>query len=120
MGEVCTSFVSYPWFREGHCLVVPNRHITTLAEIDEKEAAAIFAELGRLAALLDKGYGSGMMQKDQPLQPENGIKMDHLHFHVFPRQQEEPGLFPVPEPNSFEGFIRPPEPVVMALAQSLR
>jgi len=78
------------------------------------------AELGRLSAKLDNGFGTGIMQKYQPLQAENGIKVSHLHFHVFPRTEHEAGLFPVPEPNSFDGFTRPSEAEVTALTESLR
>jgi diadenosine tetraphosphate (Ap4A) HIT family hydrolase len=61
-------------------------------------------EVGRLEQELDMGYGTGVMQKYQPLQLENGVKMNHLHFHVFPRLENESGLFPVPKPNDFTGF----------------
>ncbi len=113
------SFVSRPWFREGQCLVVPTRHITTLAELTVEEAVVIMGELGRLSMLLDDGFGTGVMQKYQPLQADNGIKVSHLHFHVFPRTEDE-ALFPVPEPNSFAGFIMPPEDTVKALVEGLR
>jgi histidine triad (HIT) family protein len=103
-GELAFSLISRPRFRPGHCLVIPRRHVTTLAELTEPEGAAIMLELGRLSALLDTGYGSGVMQKYQPRQGENGIKVHHLHLHVFPREEEERGLFPVPQPNGFEGF----------------
>lgn len=119
-GELATSFVSRPWFREGHCLVIPNRHITTLEELTEQESSALLREAGRLAARLDKGYGhGGILQKHQPLQPE-GIKVNHLHLHVAPRHKEESGLFVVPEPNSFEGFVMPSDSEVIAVAESLR
>jgi len=57
--------------------------------------------------MLDEGFGTGVMQKYQPLQPENGVKVNHLHFHVFPRREQEQGLFPTPEPNDFTGFTVP-------------
>lgn len=98
------SLVSNPRFRLGQSLVIPNRHITRVGELEDDEAASIMKELGRLGLLLDRGFGSGVMQKYQPLQAENGIKVSHLHFHVFPRVLEEVGLFPVPEPNTFDGF----------------
>lgn len=118
--ELLVSFVSRPWFRPGHCLVVPKRHITTPAELESGEAATIMKELGRLATKLDEGYGSGIMQKYQPLQAENGVKVSHLHFHVFPRTANEENLFPTPEPNSFDGFIMPSDEEVQSLAASLR
>lgn len=64
-------------------------------------------EIGRLSSLVDKGFGTGVMQKYQPTQAENGIKVNHLHFHVFPRVENETGLFPVPIPNDFSGFTPP-------------
>jgi diadenosine tetraphosphate (Ap4A) HIT family hydrolase len=115
-----TSFVSRPWFRKGQILVVPNRHVVKPGELSPEEAMAIMVELGRLSLKLDTGFGTGIMQKYQPSQEENGIKVNHLHFHVFPRIEDEPGLFPVPEPNSFDGFSVPSEDEVMAVAEALR
>lgn len=119
-GDQCLSFVSSPWFRWGHCLVAPRRHVTTVAELSPHESSALMIELGRLGRLLNQGYGSGIMQKYQPLQPENGIKVHHLHFHVFPRLAEEATLFPTPQPNDFTGFSMPSETEVAVLLDSLR
>lgn len=118
--DLCTSLVSRPWFRSGQCLVIPNRHIVTVEELEPHESSAIMAELGRLGALLNEGFGSGIMQKYQPLQRENGIKVNHLHFHIIPRHEHEHGLFPVPEPNDFAGFSHPTDEEVAALVQKLR
>jgi diadenosine tetraphosphate (Ap4A) HIT family hydrolase len=115
-----TSFVSVPHFRDGQCLVIPNRHVTTIGELTIEEGGAIMVELGRLSALLDGGTGTGVMQKYQPLQAENGIKVHHLHFHVFPRLEAEEGLFPVPTPNSFDGFTMPDERAVSVLRVRLQ
>jgi len=114
------SFVSKPWFRDGHCLVTPIRHISSVEELEVDEATAVMLELGRLTKLLDKGYGTGIMQKYMPLQAENGVKVDHLHFHVFPRQKEEQGLFPTPYPNSFNAFYQPDKQEVVELIQRLK
>jgi len=114
------SFVSRPWFREGHCLVIPRRHTETLQELRPEESAAIMGELGRLASLLDNGLGYGTMHKYQPLQAENGIKMNHWHQHVFPRLGQEAGLFPVPKPNSFEAFSFADIAEQAATAEALR
>lgn len=118
--ELFTSFVSRSWFRQSQCLVIPNKHLVNLGELSPEEGATIMCELGRLSLKLDKGFGTGIMQKYQPLQAENGIKVDHLHFHVFPRLEDEPGLFPVPQPNTFDGFITPTDDEVKAVAEALR
>lgn len=118
--EHFTSLVSNPAFREGHCLVIPNQHVAEIAELDGATLAPIMQEIGRLSKVLDKGYGSGVMQKFQPTQSDNGIKMSHLHFHVFPRLEHETTLFPVPNPNNFDGFFSLSDDQVTTLAQSLR
>lgn len=118
--DLMTSVVSFPWFREGHALVIPNRHIDTIDQLTDEESVAVMKELGRLSTKLDQGYGTGIMQKYQPLQLENGIKVNHLHFHVFPRSKNEIGLFPVPEPNTFDGFTKPDRDVIIAIVDDLR
>ena len=119
-GELFVSFVSNPRFREGQCLVIPGRHITSPVEMTGEEAKDVMLEAARLADELDQGFGSGIMQKFQPTQAENGIKMNHLHFHVFPRLEHEVGLFPVPEPNTFDGFHAAEREDIITMAESLR
>lgn len=114
------SLVPKHQFRSDHCLVIPNRHITTTGELNADEAAELLTELGRLGMLIDKGFGTGLMQKYQPLQAENGIKVNHLHFHVFPRIENEEGLFPVPSPNSFDGLRITPEQEILRLIEVLK
>ena len=114
------SFVSKPWFRVGHCLVIPMRHLSSIDDLREDEAANLMLELGRLSKLLDQGFGVGVMQKYMPMQAENSVKMNHLHFHVFPRQKEEQGLFPTPYPNSFESFYIPDTKNVSELVEQLK
>lgn len=118
--ELVTSLVSKPWFRTGHVLVIPNRHMVTLDELCDDERVGIMQELGRLLVLLDEGFGTGIMQKYQPLQTENGIKVNHLHFHIFPREENEDNLFPTPTPNSFDGFWDPTPDKIMQTVVRLR
>lgn len=102
--EYMISLVPKHSFRNRHCLVIPRRHVTQINQLSNEDSSEIIQEIGRLTDLVDLGFGSGVMQKYQPLQKENGIKMNHIHFHVFPRLQDDNALFPVPEPNTFEGL----------------
>lgn len=90
-----------------------------MSELSDSESSEIMRELGRLSGLLDSGYGAGIVQKHQPQQAENGIKMRHLHFHVFPRIEKD-ALFPTPIPNSFEAFYVPSEEEVNQLLNTVR
>lgn len=116
----CTTIVPKHWFRQRCALVIPRRHIERIEEMIEDECIAIMLEIGRLSASLDLGYGSGLMQKYQPTQMENGIKMSHLHFHVFGRDKDEPVLFPVPEPNDFTGLVLTSKDKIDQLVKELR
>lgn len=113
------SFISKPWFRDGHCLVIPIRHISSVSELNENESIEIMRELGRLGEILNTGFGTGVMQKYMPMQAENGVKMNHLHFHVFPRVENEEGLFPTPYPNEFGSFYNPDQDKVSELVKRL-
>lgn len=104
IGEHSVSLVPKHSFRTNHVMVIPRRHVLEVGELSAEEAAEILLESGRLAKHIDAGYGSGVMQKYQPTQAENGIKMNHIHFHIFPRIANEQVLFPVPVPNSFDGL----------------
>ncbi len=92
--NTCLSLASSPWYRPDHALVIPKRHIEHVFELSDKERDEYYQEIGRLARrMADPNYpnsvGYQIMVKNQPDQPENGIKMNHLHTHVFPRQLDD-------------------------------
>lgn len=119
-GDLFLSFVSRPWFRSGHCLVIPRRHVEAPYELTRDEGAEIMEELGRIGMALDDGFGTGITEKYAPRQAQNGVKMNHLHYHVFPRIENEKYLFPVPEPNSFDGFVMPTDNEVLAVVECIK
>jgi diadenosine tetraphosphate (Ap4A) HIT family hydrolase len=118
--DLFLSFVSKPWFRNGQCLVIPKRHVEAPYQLTRDEGAEIMMELGRIGLALDDGFGTGIIEKFMPLQAENGIKMNHLHYHVFPRVENEVALFPVPDPNSFEDFKNPTDNEVLAIVNLVK
>ncbi len=89
VGEHIVSFISKPAYCQGQALVIPRRHISTLAELLPEESLELMQEAGRIAGLLDTGFGAEIHQKFAPAQPENGIKMKHLHFHIVPKLEED-------------------------------
>lgn len=103
-----TSFVSEPRFRRNHLLVVPSDHYESMDQVPERPLGRIMAEAAILASLVDYGYGTIIIQKFQPLQAENGIKMNHMHVHVWPRTKaDELNHTLMPAPQSFDDFISP-------------
>lgn len=107
-GKGFVSFFSNPRFRRNHLLVVPDEHYVHPHEMSAELLGKIVREAETIAHVVDFGYGSVVTQKSQPRQKENGIKMDHVHFHVWPRtKQDEKNGVVIPAPQSFDDFYVP-------------
>lgn len=103
-----TSFLSQPRFRRNHVLVVPSVHYERLSEAPNRTLGEMMGEVALLANCIDEGYGVVTAQKFQPLQPENGIKMNHLHIHAWPRlEEDEKNGIIMPAPRSSQDFTVP-------------
>jgi histidine triad (HIT) family protein len=81
-----TAFMDIRPVTTGHLLVVPNRHVASLAELGDRERAAM---VNAAAALADRIRFSGI-----PCQGVNlfladgeaaGQDVFHVHMHVIPR-----------------------------------
>jgi len=75
----------YP-YNNGHVMVVPNRHVARLAELD----AADLAEMMQLAQLVERAltemYGPHGFNLGLNIGKSAGAGvLDHLHLHVVPR-----------------------------------
>jgi histidine triad (HIT) family protein len=70
----------------GHVLIVPNRHATYLADLDEESGAHMFRVAQRVAqALRHSGIrceGVNLFLADGEAA---GQEVFHVHLHVFPR-----------------------------------
>ncbi len=114
-GKGFISFFSNPRFRRDHLLVVPEYHHTSAYKMGAELLGRVAYEAESIANVVDHGYGSVVIQKSQPLQEENGIKMDHIHFHVWPRtKDDEKNGVVIPAPQSFDDFYVPSTPQEIA------
>ncbi len=114
-GKGFISFFSNPRFRRDHLLVAPEYHHTNAQKMGTQLLGRIVYEAESIANVIDHGYGSVVTQKSQPLQKENGIKMDHVHFHVWPRtKNDEKNGIVIPAPQSFDDFYVPSNPQEIA------
>jgi len=63
-----------------HLLLIPKRHISTISELDRKEAHQIFKDIAKLAIqskISNSGYRIVCNQGS-----DAGQEIDHLHFHI--------------------------------------
>lgn len=84
--ELAISLLSSPRLTPGHSLVVPRRHIERPDELSGDEVAAIHELISPLYRQIigHIALGVDVWQKTRPFVKQNGIKMDHVHFHVIP------------------------------------
>ena len=97
-GELVSVFMNRAQFERGAALVIPNRHVGSLLEIDRDEITAVYRECQRLAGGMVTAFGAVGLNVFQ----NNGIKagqtVSHYHVHVVPRyESSEPRLFRVSE-----------------------
>ena len=85
------AILSNPALVEGHCLVIPKRHVEKLNELSEDERVDLFEQMIKLQELLSKQYNSGcdIRQNYRPFQKEGDLKVNHLHIHLQPRNFED-------------------------------
>lgn len=84
--DCCSAFLDHQPINPGHTLVVPNRHASDLAELDEGEGAHMFRIAQRIAAAL---RNSGIKCEGVNISLADGEaagqEVFHVHLHVFPR-----------------------------------
>ena len=81
--DVAVAFLDRSPLFAGHTLVVPIRHVVTLADLDEAEVGPFFARVRRLAAVMPRAMGAG-----GTFVANNNVvsqSVAHLHVHVVPR-----------------------------------
>ncbi len=84
--DCCSAFLDHQPVNPGHTLVVPNRHASNLAELDEEESAQMFRVAQRIATALRK---SGVKCEGVNVSLADGEaagqEVFHTHLHVIPR-----------------------------------
>ena len=82
---------SNPRLVPGHLLVIPKRHVEKLSELDIEEKNELFAALTKWQNKIAEKFASGcdIRQNYRPFLPQGRLKIDHLHFHLLPREFED-------------------------------
>jgi ATP adenylyltransferase len=85
----------YP-YNNGHLMIVPNRHIACLSQMNSLEKVEFFEVLEKargalVKAMRPQGFNLGMNISDVA---GAGIP-DHLHWHIVPRWKGDVNFMPV-------------------------
>lgn len=95
-GRACYVLLNLYPYNGGHVMVVPKRHVATLAGLAPDELAEL-AQLMRLTQMaLDEVYRPQGMNIGVNLgQPAGAGIVDHLHVHLVPRWTGDTNFMPV-------------------------
>lgn len=89
--EHALMLLSNPRKMPGHFLVIPKRHVEKPWKLTKDELGDIFD----LIFFIEKkiigklGDGCDIRQNYRPFLEQSKLKVDHVHFHVYPRYYED-------------------------------
>jgi histidine triad (HIT) family protein len=87
---------------EGHCLVVPRRHVGTILEIDPDVFAAVGRTVVKIAAAVQHALRPSGLSLVQANGKAAGQTVAHLHVHVLPRALDDGLLINWPRTRKME------------------
>ncbi|MDP2263034.1 MAG: HIT family protein [Hydrogenophaga sp.] len=87
--EHVIAFMDAGQVNPGHVLVATKRQIETLMELEEAEAAHLFAVAHRVARAVQAAFAPEGMTLLQTNRPAGWQTVPHVHVHVLPRQAND-------------------------------
>lgn len=89
--EDAIGLLSSPRLTPGHSLVIPRRHVESLDDLSGGEIQAIHELISPIYRRLlgSVALGVDVWQKTRHQVEQDGVKMDHVHFHVIPSVPED-------------------------------
>ncbi len=90
-GNLVVTFLSNPRLMPGHILVAPKRHIEKPWELSSEERQELFDTLLTYQEKLTSTFATGcdIREHYRPFLPEGKVKVNHIHFHLQPREPED-------------------------------
>lgn len=80
-------FLSNPRKMRGHFLVSPKRHVEKPWELTKEELEAISELVLFVQKRIAEKFSTGcdVRQNYRPFLPQGRVKVDHVHYHIMPR-----------------------------------
>lgn len=85
------ALLSNPRKVEGHFLVIPKRHIEKPWELTDEELKDVFDLIKFVQQRIVPTFTEGVdiRQNYRPFVPEGTTKVNHIHYHIFPRSKKD-------------------------------
>ena len=89
--EHANPFLSNPRKVKGQVLITPKRHIEQSWEMSDEELLAVFSliKVAQHKLIAEFGGGVDVKQNYRPFMKQGRVKVDHTHYHVYPRTSED-------------------------------
>lgn len=117
------AFPTYIPIMPGHTLVVPKRHVGTIAELTDEERSAVFDLVEVIKGALRKSFRAQGFNHAWNEAAVAGQSVPHFHVHIVPRFEGDTGITQY-EPRDFlyrPGSREPsPESELRAVADAVR
>ena len=85
MGEHCVSILDQFPVSEGHCLIIPKRHVGTIDDLTDAELKDVYTILHQTKILLIETYTPDGFNIGINEGSAAGQTVPHLHIHLIPR-----------------------------------
>ncbi|HOV87229.1 MAG TPA: HIT family protein [Syntrophobacteraceae bacterium] len=83
--EYVLGFLDINPINPGHSLVLPKRHYAVLTEVPDRELEACIGAAKRVARAVSRSVGSAGLNLLQNNGRAAGQLIEHVHFHLIPR-----------------------------------
>ncbi|HET6630598.1 MAG TPA: HIT family protein [Woeseiaceae bacterium] len=87
-GDRVSAFLNRAQYEHGALLLVPNRHVATILDLDEELMQALYGAAQRIAQALIDAFGAVGMNMFQNNGVRAGQTIAHLHIHLVPRYRD--------------------------------
>jgi diadenosine tetraphosphate (Ap4A) HIT family hydrolase len=76
---------------KGHLLAIPKRHVEKLTELYPEERTELLNLVVEFQEKVLKHIATGcdIRQNYRPFQKQDGVKVNHLHIHILPRELKD-------------------------------
>lgn len=83
--------LSNPRLLAGHTLIIPKRHVEKIWELNSDERKELFDTAIEYQKKIIERYAKGcdIRQNFRPFLSQSDIKVDHVHIHLIPRENED-------------------------------
>ncbi len=87
--EQVVAMISYRPTLEGHCIIIPKRHVQRFEDLTDEETIHIAQAVKKVHQAVSKVYGTSAYLLLQKNGKEVGQSVSHLHIHYIPRKEND-------------------------------